>query len=152
MKFNEEQLLAITHFNGPCMVLAGPGSGKTTIIVNRIRFLTEKKKIPPEKILVITFTRTAAQEMQERYRILAGSGQGVSFGTFHSLFFKIIRYAYNYDISSILSEDERLRFLKEAAERTGAKKVFLDAKNANAEVFWKSLGMQQIDNQTFCFI
>jgi len=119
MRFNENQNLAITHFNGPCMVLAGPGSGKTTIIVNRISFLTERKNIPPEKILVITFTRAAAQEMQERYRILNGSGQGVSFGTFHALFFKIIRYAYNYDFSSILSEDERNRYLKEAAERSG---------------------------------
>jgi len=119
MKFNTEQLIAIRHNKGPCLVLAGPGSGKTTVIVNRVRFLTEECDIPPEKILVITFTRAAAAEMKERYRVLSEGGQGVSFGTFHALFFKILRFAYNYDSSSILTEDERNRFLRDAAEKAG---------------------------------
>lgn len=119
MRFNEEQNLAVTHTDGPCMVLAGPGSGKTTVIVNRIRFLTGECGVSPEKILVITFTRTAAREMQERYRILAGGEQGVSFGTFHALFYKILRWAYHYDMSAILAEDERNRFIKLAAEKAG---------------------------------
>ena len=102
------------------MILAGPGSGKTTVIANRIRNLTEEYEVPPEKILVITFTRTAAEEMKERYRVLTGGEQGVAFGTFHALFFKIIRYAYRYDSSNILTEEERTRFLKDAAAKAGA--------------------------------
>ena len=119
MKFNDSQSRAVLHFKGPCMVLAGPGSGKTTVIVNRIRYLTEERLVPPEKILVITFTRTAALEMKERYRILCGGEQGVSFGTFHALFFKILKYAYRYDASNILTEDERYRFLRDAAKSAG---------------------------------
>ena len=120
MNFNKEQSLAVKHFSGPCMILAGPGSGKTTVIANRIMHLTEECEVPPEKILVITFTRTAAEEMKERYRVLTGGEQGVAFGTFHALFFKIIRYAYRYDSSNILTEEERTRFLKDAAAKAGA--------------------------------
>ena len=119
MKFNDAQSRAVMHNKGPCMVLAGPGSGKTTVIVNRIRYLTEELKVPPEKILVITFTRTAAEEMKERYRISSGGNQGVSFGTFHALFFKILRYAYHYDYSNILTEEERYRLLISAAGSSG---------------------------------
>lgn len=119
MGFNEGQSGAISHFKGPCMVLAGPGSGKTTVIVNRIKYLAEERGVPPEKILVITFTRTAAEEMKERYRVLSGGEQGVSFGTFHALFFKILKITYHYDVSNILTEEERFRFLKESVKQTG---------------------------------
>ncbi|MBO4782048.1 MAG: ATP-dependent helicase, partial [Lachnospiraceae bacterium] len=107
------------------MVLAGPGSGKTTVIANRIMYLTGECEVPPEKILVITFTRTAAEEMRERYRVLTGGEQGVTFSTFHALFFKILRYAYSYDSSNILTEDERTRYLRDAAQKAGAAN-FLD--------------------------
>ena len=125
MNFNKEQSLAVRHFTGPCMVLAGPGSGKTTVIANRIMYLTGECEVPPEKILVITFTRTAAEEMRERYRVLAGGEQGVTFSTFHALFFKILRYAYSYDSSNILTEEERTRFLRDAAQKAGVAN-FLD--------------------------
>ena len=125
MNFNKEQSLAVRHFIGPCMVLAGPGSGKTTVIANRIMYLTGECEVPPEKILVITFTRTAAEEMRERYRVLAGGEQGVTFSTFHALFFKILRYAYSYDSSNILTEEERTRFLRDAAQKAGVAN-FLD--------------------------
>jgi len=98
------------------MVLAGPGSGKTTVITKRIRYLTEELQVPSEKILVITFTRAAAEEMRERYFRLCGGSSGVSFGTFHAIFFKIIKYAYRYEASDILTEEERCRFIREAAE------------------------------------
>ena len=126
MRFNEAQSRAVVHNTGPCMVLAGPGSGKTTVIVNRIKYLTEELKVPPEKILVITFTRTAAEEMKERYRIMSGQNQGVSFGTFHALFFKVLRYAYHYDNSNILTEEERYRLL---AVATGSQGVSFDGEN-----------------------
>lgn len=66
-QFNKEQLKAIRHGDGPMMVLAGPGSGKTTVLVNRVLYLTEELKIPEKNILVITFTRASAKEMEERY-------------------------------------------------------------------------------------
>ena len=116
MKVNELQNKAIHHVNGPCMVLAGPGSGKTTVITQRVKYLIEECDAPPEKILVITFTKASATEMKTRFCRMFRGAAGVSFGTFHALFFKIIRYAYHYDASSILREDERLRLIYDSAE------------------------------------
>jgi DNA helicase-2/ATP-dependent DNA helicase PcrA len=85
MAFNDAQKTAIRHREGPMLVLAGPGSGKTTVITNRVRYLTEKAGVDPSHILVITFTRAAAREMKERYEQIAQAGcSRVSFGTFHS--------------------------------------------------------------------
>ena len=67
MDFNSAQLEAIRHKNGPMMVLAGPGSGKTTVLTERLKYLTEKAGVSPESILVITFTAAAADEMEKRY-------------------------------------------------------------------------------------
>ena len=72
MAFNEAQKRAIRHTDGPALVLAGPGSGKTTVITNRVRYLTEKVGVEPGNILVITFTRAAAREMKERYERIPG--------------------------------------------------------------------------------
>ena len=66
MGFNQAQKKAVTHGEGPCLVLAGPGSGKTLTIVNRIKYLIEEYKVRPEEILVVTFTRFAAAEMKNR--------------------------------------------------------------------------------------
>ena len=74
MAFNQAQLRAISHKEGPMMVLAGPGSGKTTVIVNRIQALISAGT-GPEQILVITFTRAAAKEMEERYQRAAGKSR-----------------------------------------------------------------------------
>ena len=79
------------------MVLAGPGSGKTLVIINRIKYLIEKEYARPEEILVITFTKAAAGEMRERFERLMGGGRyRVVFGTFHAVFFQILKYAYHY--------------------------------------------------------
>ena len=82
---------AIMHANGPAMILAGPGSGKTFVIVRRLVRLIENG-VDPSKILVITFTKAAAIEMQIRFLKLTDSSYPeVSFGTFHSVFYQIIR-------------------------------------------------------------
>ena len=108
MQLSAAQQLAVTHKDGPMMVLAGPGSGKTFTITNRIRYLTEEEGIHPGEILVITFTKAAAEEMKERYEALVSEQNGmVNFGTFHAVFFKILRYAYHFDASNILREEER---------------------------------------------
>ena len=67
MSFNQAQAEAIAHREGPCMVLAGPGSGKTYTIAKRIEYLIKQYKVRPEEILVITFTKYAANEMKERF-------------------------------------------------------------------------------------
>ncbi len=72
MGFNEAQAQAIQHTDGPCLVLAGPGSGKTLTIVNRVKYLIEKQKVRPEEILVVTFTRFAAAEMKSRLCLVMG--------------------------------------------------------------------------------
>lgn len=86
---NEAQRLAAAHGEGPMLVLAGPGSGKTFTITRRIFQLT-RRNIPPDRILVITFTREAAQSMQKRYREQYGPSL-VCFGTFHSVFYHILK-------------------------------------------------------------
>lgn len=98
MAFHKSQLKAIKHFKGPMMVLAGPGSGKTTVITHRVKCLTEEYKVEPGSILVITFTRAATEEMKQRFRTLMdGKCPPVSFGTFHAVFFSILKHAYRYD-------------------------------------------------------
>ena len=95
MKFNEAQSVAVRHVNGPMMVIAGPGSGKTTVITHRIKYLIESAGVSPADILVITFTRAAAGEMQKRFEALTpGKGYSVRFGTFHSIFYWILKTAY----------------------------------------------------------
>ncbi len=118
MAFNQSQEEAIHHENGPMMVLAGPGSGKTTVITHRTKYLIEECNIDPSHILVITFTRAAAREMQERFRILMqGMNTRVTFGTFHSVFFTILKYAYQYQASDIVREEQKNHFIRELIEQ-----------------------------------
>ena len=101
------------------MVLAGPGSGKTRVITHRVRFLIEQKGIDPSNILVITFTRAAAVEMRQRYQQMAPAYSApVSFSTFHSIFFTILKHAYHYKASNIIKEDVRRQLLKEIVDET----------------------------------
>lgn len=113
-EFNEEQKKAIMHKEGPAMVLAGPGSGKTLVITYRVKWMIEQEGIHPSNILVITFTRAAAKEMQQRFETIMGEDKvPVMFGTFHSVFFMILRYAYRYTGGNIVREEERRRYIKE---------------------------------------
>lgn len=116
---NMPQLNAANHYNGPMMVLAGPGSGKTTVIIHRIKNLIEKYGVSPENILVITFTKAAAVEMKNRFLEISGS-KSVSIGTFHSLFYRIISLYYNYGLDSVLKEDERKGIIKNISIKLGA--------------------------------
>lgn len=114
MKLNKGQEEAIHHGDGPCMVLAPPGSGKTLIVTKRTQFLIEEKKIPPEQILVITFTRYAAREMRERFeRLTKDKKYPVTFGTFHSVFYGILKCAYGISGANLLAEGEGIRLLTE---------------------------------------
>lgn len=118
MAFHKSQMEAIRHNRGPMMVLAGPGSGKTTVITHRTKHLIEECGVDSSKILVITFTRAAAREMRERFeRLMDGKPSRVSFGTFHSVFFTILKYAYRYDASNIARDEQRIQFVKELMDR-----------------------------------
>lgn len=112
-KFNEGQQNAISHVKGPMIALAGPGAGKTTAMVHRILYLIERANIDPSKILVITFTRASAREMEERFRKLSnGAYPACTFGTFHSVFFYILKIAYGYTSADILLEEEKYKMIQ----------------------------------------
>lgn len=116
--FNQEQLEAIHHDKGPALVLAGPGSGKTTVITERVRYLIQDRNIKPQNILVITFTKAAATEMKLRFQSLMGEkAYPVQFGTFHAVFFTILRHAYHYNVNNIIKDDVRQQLLRELVSR-----------------------------------
>ena len=113
MGFNEAQAQAIQHTDGPCLVLAGPGSGKTLTIVNRVKYLIEKQKVRPEEIQVVTFTRVAAAEMKSRLCLVMGKRDlPVTVGTFHGIYYGILKWAYRMNQENILSETEKYQILR----------------------------------------
>ena len=111
---NKAQYRAITHGAGAMLVLAGPGSGKTFVVTQRIKYLIEQHHVKPEDILVITFTKAAAEEMQERFaKLSAGKCNPVYFGTFHSVFFQILRHTYRFTAQNIIRENDKYRLLSQ---------------------------------------
>lgn len=99
------------------MVLAGPGSGKTSVIVERTAYMIQEGKIPASSILVATFSRAAAREMKERFLKFTGQQQSqVTFGTFHGVFYGILKQAYGLSAANILSEEERYAILHELVQ------------------------------------
>lgn len=118
MSLGKAQLQAIAHKKGPCMVLAGPGSGKTTVITKRIEYLIQKYKVKPEEILVITFSKAATKEMRERFHALNPKQHyPVTFGTFHGIYYGILKWAYKLNTENILSEEEKYQLLYRTIER-----------------------------------
>lgn len=117
MGFNEAQKQAIQHKLGPMLILAGPGSGKTLVITERTKALVESG-VNPRKILVVTFTKAAAKEMKERFqKKMNGVYAPVQFGTFHAIFFSILKHAYHYGVANIISPEQKRQFFKELLER-----------------------------------
>ena len=119
---DEKQLKAINHDYGPALVLAGPGSGKTFTIVSHIQYLIRNKKIPPEEILVVTFSKAAAIEMQTRYLESADSNPStnpVRFGTFHSLGYQILRSTGQFRNFSLITDKQKYHFLEVILKNEG---------------------------------
>ena len=122
--FTKSQSEAIRHVDGPLLVLAGPGSGKTTVVTKRVQYLVQDCSISPSSILVITFTKAAATEMKERFtRLMEQQAQppggygNVSFGTFHAVFFNILKLSYGFTVANIITEETRRQYLKESVDR-----------------------------------
>ena len=116
-KFNDSQEAAICHYKEPALVVAGPGSGKTLVITYRVKNLIENLNVKPEEILVVTFSRAASKEMQERFLRICSTADsrysGVSFSTFHSFFFRILKLAYNYSAKNIITESQKFAILRD---------------------------------------
>ena len=120
MKRNASQMRAIAHLSGPMMVLAGPGSGKTSVIVERTAYMISEGKIDASSILVATFSRAAAREMKERFlKFIGKETSQVTFGTFHGIFYGILKQAYNLSSANILSETEKYDILRELTQLYG---------------------------------
>lgn len=113
MEFNDEQNMAINWFKGPLLVLGTPGSGKTTVILQRVKKLVQERGIDPNRILVITFTKAAAMSMEERFRRQVQEESGVRFSTFHAFFYWVVRTAYRLSPDAVLQEDERLQWIRQ---------------------------------------
>jgi len=115
MELNKAQLAAVDHFCGPLLVLSGPGSGKTTVIVNRIINLISKYHVNPENILVVTFTKSAAEDMKRRFteKCDISDNRSVTFGTLHSVFFSLLRNVYGFTSGNIIREKDKGRIMRE---------------------------------------
>lgn len=94
------------------LVLAGPGSGKTTVISERVRYLIEEKGVEPGRILIITFTKAAALEMQSRCQVICPKSSMAVFGTFHSVYYHILRQTETYQNFSLINEKEKKEIMK----------------------------------------
>ena len=130
--YTDEQMQAIQWFKGPLLVLGTPGAGKTTVIVNRVNNLIYEHHVNPENILVITFTRSAAQSMKQRFLDISDlKSTKVRFGTFHSFFFWIIRTAYGNNLK-VLDEKEKKDVLRKILRNTD--KENLDSEDALTSV------------------
>lgn len=122
---NQEQRNAAEHEEGPCMVLAGPGTGKTTIIVHRLANLVKSGIVKTDSLLVVTFSKDAANEMKERFQNFAAEHKiasasqlsQITFGTFHSVFFRILRQYGNYKLENLLDESEKFSTIKNIARK-----------------------------------
>ncbi|MDY3946442.1 MAG: ATP-dependent helicase [Ezakiella sp.] len=110
MEFSNAQIDAIKHFKGPCLVLAVPGAGKTTILISRIINLIEKHKVDPDRILALTFSRASALDMKNRMRVLSGGKNVKNIRTIHSLAYEIVaKYRRINNLPFNMVEDDKYR-------------------------------------------
>ena len=114
VKLNKNQAQAVAHIDGPCMVLAGPGSGKTRIISQRIVSMVLDHDIPPTRILAISFTKASSLEMKKRTLAYGRDDRlnKVSFGTFHSSFFRILRRYAGVSLEDLLLDQDRFKLAR----------------------------------------
>ena len=123
-ELNQEQREAVDHFEGPLLVLAGAGSGKTRVLTTRIAHLIHERGVPPDRILAVTFTNKAAGELRDRISGLLGEApKGMWTGTFHALGARILRrhaplLGWN-NTFTIFDAEQSLRLIKRTTEDVG---------------------------------
>lgn len=118
LHLNNEQLRAVRHVDGPMLVLAGPGSGKTAVLTQRVNYLISTANIKADSVLVLTFSNKAASEMQHRFNSIAGT-KPVTFGTFHSVFFHVLKQYKNYDKDSIITPVRKAAVIRDIGIKLG---------------------------------
>ena len=122
LEFNKQQLEAINHFKGACAVIAGAGSGKSTVLLNRIKNLVEQHKILENKILTISFTRNTADELKEKLNKMGIMNTNV--GTFHSVCAKILsNEGINITKNNIIKEWEIENLFKKIDKKADIKEI-----------------------------
>lgn len=117
MKKNIEQEKAIAQLEGPVILISCPGSGKTTTLLRRINHMLEVG-IPPKKILMITFTKAAAQEMSVKFKKKFGEPNGITFSTIHALCLKILMTYGGLSAENIIKTSDQWKFLLETARKS----------------------------------
>lgn len=154
---NEAQRDAVMHGEGPALVVAGPGSGKTTVIIRRLLFLIRVKKVAADKILVITFTKEAAVSMQEKYKKETKNTFSthqltkgiVDFATFHSYFYQIIKSISKYSDFSLITQIEKEKIAEMILKKEGLEEITpYHIRNFLSEIsFYKNTGRYKNDNE-----
>ena len=118
---NEPQRLAVEHREGPLLILAGAGTGKTRVLTYRLAYLIEKKLFKPKQILAVTFARKAALEMATRLENLLSQSSMIGeipIGTFHSLSGSLLRESTNANLKlELLTEANQLNLIKEILQK-----------------------------------
>ena len=135
---NKEQIKAVKHKNGPMLVLAGAGSGKTKVLTSRIAYLIEEG-ISPDNILAITFTNKAAKEMKDRvFNLIGYDAKSIQISTFHSLGLKIIKENYarlGYQNNFvILDSDDTLTVIKKIMKDLNLNPKFYNARDIRNKI------------------
>lgn len=119
---NPTQKEAVTHMGGPLVVFAGPGSGKTTVLTCRASYLMQVANVRPQDILIVTFTKAAAEEMRNRLAGLPGIGElranSCDMGTFHSIFLRILLRTFG-NVPKLLEEGEQRQIVRELLRAEG---------------------------------
>jgi len=132
---NEEQYDAVTYVNGPLLVLAGAGTGKTRVITYRIYNLIENERIEPERIMAVTFTNKAASEMKHRlHHLVGGKVNNLWIGTFHSIALRLLRLEYDKaglnQNFGVIDQEDRISLLRDIL-----KKLNIDSKKYPPKVY-----------------
>ncbi|UOD35747.1 UvrD-helicase domain-containing protein [Deferribacteraceae bacterium V6Fe1] len=132
---NEEQYDAVTYVNGPLLVLAGAGTGKTRVITYRIYNLIENEQIDPERIMAVTFTNKAASEMKQRLQhLVGGKVNNLWIGTFHSIALRLLRLEYDKcglnQNFGVIDQEDRISLIRDIL-----KKLNIDSKKYPPKVY-----------------
>ncbi|MBE9536455.1 MAG: UvrD-helicase domain-containing protein [Proteobacteria bacterium] len=154
---NEKQYEAATYGDGPLLILAGAGSGKTRVITYRVAYLIEKKEVSPWNIMAVTFTNRAAGEMRERIKELLGSGGAeLSVGTFHAICAAILRRHIDrigYSSSFAIYDDrDQISAIKTILDREGLDEKAINPKRIQSIINdAKNRGVPPVDSARTSF-